>query len=92
MDKCDRKIGYPPGYHNKGIFVAVNAVQVVQVDDIAGVGQEKDSRSVTISQQQYQTLYSLFQGHSSAASVLGQAHGGMVSCVTKNHAKGSTGK
>ncbi|CAN1318392.1 AMC3 [Linum perenne] len=69
--------------------VAVNAVHSSSPDapaaDNGGVLSEGDSGGVTISEQQYQTLYSLFQGHGSAA--VGPAL--VVSCVSKNPDAGS---
>ncbi|CAN1281608.1 hypothetical protein LINPERPRIM_LOCUS17799 [Linum perenne] len=98
IDKCYRKIGYPPGYRNKGkavAAVAVSGASEILSGDSSGGLPEADaggSGGVTISQQQYQALYSLFQGHSSASSALGPVPGSIVSCVTKQQEGGSTAK
>ncbi|CAN1745883.1 hypothetical protein LINPERHAP1_LOCUS2603 [Linum perenne] len=44
IEKCYKKIGYPPGYRNKGKEVVVNSVQTVDQG-----GAEADSSGVTLS-------------------------------------------
>ncbi|CAN1304821.1 hypothetical protein LINPERPRIM_LOCUS26322 [Linum perenne] len=69
VEKCYRNIGFPPGYQRRRI-APVNAVQ--SVEQAAGSGgsggsvQGDNTGGVTISQEQYRSLYSLFQGHGSA--------------------------
>ncbi|CAN1796627.1 hypothetical protein LINPERHAP1_LOCUS20967 [Linum perenne] len=91
IEKCYRKNGYPPGYRNKGkaLMAVHNSSPGASAVDVAGTLPEGESGGVTISQQQYQALYSLFQGHGSAASALGPAPGSVVSCVSKNPDAGS---
>ncbi|CAN1165953.1 hypothetical protein LINPERPRIM_LOCUS34022 [Linum perenne] len=89
IEKCYRKNGYPPGYRNKGkALMAVHNSSPGAVD-VGGALPEGESGGVTISQQQYQALYSLFQGHGSAVSALGPAPASIVSCVSKNPDAGS---
>ncbi|CAN1170518.1 Retrovirus-related Pol polyprotein from transposon RE2 [Linum perenne] len=78
VDKCYKKNGFPPGYRTKR---AANSVQSnpAPADDSASDSQlpaksdapQQDSDTVSITKDQYQTLYSLFHGHSSAGDVLG---------------------
>ncbi|CAN1263654.1 Retrovirus-related Pol polyprotein from transposon RE1 [Linum perenne] len=94
IEKCYKKVGYPPGYQKRARVV--NAVQssnpVVQTSIAAvqssipasgGSSSEEGSGGVTISQEQYRSLYSLFQGHGSATQVLGP-NIGFASCVTRS--------
>ncbi|CAN1758881.1 Retrovirus-related Pol polyprotein from transposon RE1 [Linum perenne] len=88
IEKCYKKVGYPPGYQRRKV-VAVNSVQAlapVQVSApvVASSSAGDVSGGVTISQAQYQSLYSLFQGHGSASQALGP-NPGFASCVTRGH-------
>ncbi|CAN1783069.1 hypothetical protein LINPERHAP1_LOCUS16151 [Linum perenne] len=84
IKKCYKKIGYPLGYQKGG--KTVNAVQT-SVPAIGGGGSTADNTSggVTISQEQYKSLYSLFQGHGSASQALAPSPG-FASCVTRSRA------
>ncbi|CAN1150631.1 hypothetical protein LINPERPRIM_LOCUS18096 [Linum perenne] len=89
IEKCYRKIGFPPGYQRKPrtMVNAVQATDVVQATE-QGAGSNgsspvDNSGGVTISQEQYRSLYSLFQGHGSATQVIGPNPPVFASCVTK---------
>ncbi|CAN1776000.1 Retrovirus-related Pol polyprotein from transposon TNT 1-94 [Linum perenne] len=80
VEKCYKKIGYPPGYQKRSR--TVNAVQS-SVPASGGSSSEEVSGGVTISHEQYRSLYSLFQGHSSATQALGP-NPGYAGCVTRS--------
>ncbi|CAN1332062.1 Retrovirus-related Pol polyprotein from transposon RE1 [Linum perenne] len=82
IDKCYKRNGYPPGYRTKKVVNSVQATPSapesqtqVAVEDV-----HQDADTVSITRDQYQTLYSLFQGHSSAGDALGAMPSAL--CVT----------
>ncbi|CAN1127627.1 hypothetical protein LINPERHAP2_LOCUS4160, partial [Linum perenne] len=89
VDKCYKRIGYPPVYRNGKRPATANAFQGFSSTPAPSVGPSKsveddvchnDAETVSITKDQYQSLYSLFQGHSSGSEALGPAP--TVHCVT----------